>query len=61
MHHRKVHEIIEEKYRVTFLRPPADEEIDEAESLVAAAPTPQDGLQDLLWALLIAHEFVFNH
>ena len=54
-------ETIEELYLVTFSRPPSDEEIQEAESLVAAAPTPQDGLQDLLWALLNAHEFVFNH
>lgn len=58
---RTTREVIDELYLVTFSRPPSDEEINEAESLVAAAPTQQDGLQDLLWALLNAHEFVFNH
>jgi hypothetical protein len=58
---RTTREVIDELYLVTFSRPPSEEEINEAESLVAAAPTPQDGLQDLLWALLNAHEFVFNH
>jgi hypothetical protein len=54
-------EIIEELYLVTFSRPPSAEELKEAESLVGAAPSPKDGVQDLLWALLNAHEFVFDH
>ncbi len=54
-------EIIDELCLVTFSRPPSPDELKEFESLVAAAPSPNDGLQDLLWALLNAHEFVFNH
>jgi hypothetical protein len=53
--------IIEELYLATFSRPPSGAEARNAEALVHSAPTVDEGLQDLLWALLNAHEFVFNH
>ncbi len=54
-------EIVDELYLVTFSRPPSDAERHKAEELIAAAPNQKIGVEDLLWALLNAHEFLFNH
>jgi hypothetical protein len=58
---KPIGELVEELYLVTFSRPPTPDEQKAAEELVRGAPSVKDGLQDLLWALLNAHEFVFNH
>ncbi|MBI3823105.1 MAG: DUF1553 domain-containing protein [Planctomycetes bacterium] len=54
-------QIIEELYLVTHSRVPNADEIDRAKRFVREAPTPREGLQDLLWVLLNSREFTFNH
>jgi hypothetical protein len=53
-------QIIDQFYLLTFSRPPTDEERRQAETLVGSQ-SPKESLQDLLWALLNSHEFMFNH
>jgi hypothetical protein len=53
--------VIEEMYLVTLSRPPKPEEMNKAQEWIAAAQTPKEGAQDLLWALLNSREFLFNH
>jgi Protein of unknown function (DUF1553)/Protein of unknown function (DUF1549) len=55
-----VSEIIKELYLVTLCRHPDEEELRVAESLIGGE-SAKEGLQDLLWALLNSHEFMFNH
>lgn len=52
---------ISELYFHTVNRPPRQEEIDKAVALINEAPTPKEGLEDLLWTLLNTREFQFNH
>ena len=42
-------------------RPPRPEEVTKAQEGIAAAPTPKEGVQDLLWVLVNSREFLFNH
>lgn len=53
--------IIEELYLVTLSRVPNQDEIDRAQRFLREAPTPREGLQDVLWVLLNSREFMFNH
>jgi hypothetical protein len=53
--------ILEEIYLVTLSRPPSSEEVQKAQSWIAKAATPREGVQDLLWTLLNSREFLFNH
>jgi hypothetical protein len=53
--------MIEELYLVTLSRPPRPAESRKAQEWIAKAPTPREGLQDLLWVLLNSKEFLFNH
>lgn len=52
--------IIDEIYLVTLSRPPQPEEIQRALGWIKTAPTPREGLQDLMWVLLNSREFLFN-
>lgn len=52
---------IQSLYLVTISRLPTQDELAKAQSWVASAATPRDGLQDLLWVLLNSREFLFNH
>jgi hypothetical protein len=54
-------QIADELYLATFSRPPANDELAAIEELVAEAPSPNEGWQDVLWALLNSPEFAFNH
>jgi len=54
-------EIVTELYLATYSRPPREEELQLALQLVGEAPSEQEGLEDLLWALLNASQFVLNH
>ncbi len=53
--------IVEELYLVTLARPPRPEELTQAENWIRSAPSPQEGVQDLMWVLLNSREFLFNH
>ncbi|MBI1913508.1 MAG: DUF1553 domain-containing protein [Planctomycetes bacterium] len=52
---------IEQLYLVTFSRLPQPEELTRAKEWVAKAPSLREGLGDLLWVLVNAREFQFNH
>jgi len=52
---------IDALYLATFSRPPREEEVARAVELVGQAPSPQEGYEDLLWALLNSSEFLLNH
>jgi hypothetical protein len=52
-------EIVTELYLATLCRPPTAGEIATAEQLVAAAASPQEGYEDLLWALINSKAFLF--
>jgi hypothetical protein len=52
-------EIVEELYLVTLSRPPRPEEVTRALGWIRQAATPREGVQDVLWVLLNAREFLF--
>ncbi|QEH39179.1 hypothetical protein OJF2_77910 [Aquisphaera giovannonii] len=52
---------VEELFLCTVSRPPTAEETKEAVADIAAAGSPKEGLEDLLWTLLNTREFQFNH
>jgi hypothetical protein len=54
-------QIIDELYLLTLSRPPTTDEVERAQDGIAAAPTPKEGVQDLLWVLVNSREFLFNH
>lgn len=58
---KPIPEIVEELYLVTLSRPPQPGEVVKAQDWIAQAPTPREGLQDLLWVLLNRSDFLFNH
>ena len=58
---KSLNEIAEELYLVTLSRPPREEELAKVKDYAAAAPTPAEAAQDLLWVLLNSREFLFNH
>ncbi len=53
--------VIDEMYESTLSRPPSTEEVTQAQTWIAAATSPKEGVQDLLWVLLNSREFLFNH
>lgn len=54
-------DVVRECYARTFSRAPTPLEMTTASALVAKAKNRTEGTQDLLWALLTAREFYFNH
>lgn len=52
---------VRELYLTTFSRPPSESEVAAAVGLIETAESPQQGLEDVLWALLNSREFLFNH
>jgi hypothetical protein len=54
-------ELIQEVYLRTFSRLPDQEELAEARHYLAESDNLSAGLEDLLWALLNAKEFIVNH
>jgi hypothetical protein len=51
---------VEELFLATWSRLPTPAERARAEGWVAAAPTPREGLQDVLWVLINRREFLFS-
>jgi hypothetical protein len=58
---RDVGEMVNELYLVALARLPQQDERARALELIAQAPTPREGVEDFLWALLNTREFLFNH
>ena len=54
-------EIIEELYLRTLSRFPKTDEAQLLQQGIGQAPSPREGYEDLLWALLNSKEFLFNH
>jgi hypothetical protein len=54
-------QVVEELYLATVSRVPNQDEIDRGLRFLREAPTPRDGLHDVLWVLLNSREFLFNH
>jgi hypothetical protein len=52
---------LERLYVRCMSRYPTDEEMKELLASVGEAANPQQGLQDIFWAILNSREFVFNH
>lgn len=52
---------ITELYLSTVSRPPKSDELAKAKSWLDSAPSPREGLQDLMWVLLNSREFLFSH
>lgn len=52
---------IDEIFLRTFSRPPRTAERQAAATLIDGAPNRRQAIEDLLWALLNANEFLFNH
>ena len=50
---------VEELYLATLSRPPSPLEAADGAEIVAASPSPTEGLQDLLWALINSKHFLF--
>ncbi len=53
--------VIEDFYLAAFSRRPTAAELEKVTRFVAAAPSKKEGLEDILWALCNASEFLFNH
>jgi hypothetical protein len=53
--------VVSDCYLRTFCRPPTPLEMTRATALIGKAKNRAEGTQDLLWALLTAREFYFNH
>jgi hypothetical protein len=53
--------LIRELYLVTFSRPPTDEELSRAQSIIGSTDDRRPAVEDLMWALLNSREFLFNH
>jgi hypothetical protein len=52
---------IRETFLRTVSRPPTEEEFAKASADVATAPSPVEGIRELLWAMLNTREFIVNH
>jgi hypothetical protein len=50
-----------ELYQTVFARPPSENELALVMQHLQRAETPQQGYEDLLWALINTKEFLFNH
>ena len=54
-------EIVEHFYLAALSRPPGRAELDDCQTVIARAKDRMTGLQNVLWALVSANEFLYNH
>ena len=52
-------EQVADLYLTTLCRRPTPAEVEFGTSYLAGAPSPQEGLQDLLWGLMNSKQFLF--
>jgi hypothetical protein len=52
-------EVMTDLYLATLCRPPTNDEIAASERLAEESPSPQEGYEDLLWALINSKAFLF--
>ena len=50
---------VEELYLATLCRGPNTQELAEARGFITSSPSPAEGYQDLLWALMNSKQFLF--
>ena len=60
-HAEQADKIIESAYLRTLVRRPSATELERAVAYLKQSTTAEDGIRDLLWALLNTKEFVLNH
>src|SRR5581483_9380017 len=53
--------IVSELYLATLARYPNEKELKRALDYIHGSPSPRDGYEDLMWAMLNSREFLFNH
>ena len=58
---QRLGEQVTDLYLTTLCRRPTAAEIEFGSSYLAGAPSPQEGLQDLLWGLMNSKQFLFVH
>jgi hypothetical protein len=58
---KKPDQVIESLYIRSLSRKPTPDEMQKLTAVVAQAANPQEGLEDVFWAMLNSREFVFNH
>jgi hypothetical protein len=56
---KPIQEVVEDLYLATLCRRPSSQELEVAQQMVAASPTPDEAYQDLLWALINSKHFLF--
>ena len=54
-------DVIQSIYIRCLTRQPNDGEVAKLLAIVGQAPTPEEGLQDIFWAVMNSREMVFNH
>ncbi|HEY0074527.1 MAG TPA: DUF1549 domain-containing protein [Abditibacteriaceae bacterium] len=59
--HKENEPIVEELFLAAFARRPTTPEMTAVLAAIKAAPNREEGLQDVLWALINSKEFMFNH
>lgn len=58
---KKPEQVIESLYIRSLARKPSPDELQKLMSVVSQSANPQQGLEDVFWAVLNSREFVFNH
>jgi len=54
-------EAVEELFLTALARRPTAKELSDTLKIVGQSPSRDEGLQDVLWALINSKEFMFNH
>ena len=54
-------ELVTELYLAALCRPPSEPELQLSRDVLKQSPTPAEGYQDLLWALINSKQFLFVH
>ena len=54
-------QVIETIYVRCLARKPTSEEYERLAPVIAQAESPQQGLEDVYWAVMNSREFLFNH